>query len=165
MAGMEPVELLDCIDLNGYPRAPGTLVVASADDEADTATLVRYLARTKALPATVLLVRLRTELVPHVPLAEQLDLATPGNVDGLHVVTVRLGYADDVDLPGALAAHASTRAFAVDALYCVSAQPFAIDSDARMAAWRRWLFSTVTRRCAPTAEYLRLPLDRTLALP
>lgn len=159
------MELLGRLDLKGYPRVPGVVVVASPELHFDAGTLVRYMASVGGLPKDVLLVRLRTEFVPHVPRRNQIEAAALGDVEGLQIVTLRLGYDDDVDLPRALSANPSTRDLAEQAVYCISTKPLAIDSQAPMSAWRRWLFAALARHCPPTTEYLRLPRDRTVTVP
>ena len=93
---------LQDIDLDRLPRTPGTGVFLYPLGELDIGAFVRFIARHRALPEKVLLVRIVTSHDAHVPPERQAQSSPLGR--GLFLTTIRFGLSDRPDVPAALAA-------------------------------------------------------------
>lgn len=142
----------------GARREPGTEIFVSALGEFDGPALLAHALGRQRLARQVLLVRIVTGDVPHVPVARQAASSPVG--DGVALATVTFGFDDRPDLPKAL-----THLPGVDpaaATFVVSEERLDAEAARAMRAWQRWLLWLMLRRSQPAARYYRLPPGRTL---
>jgi KUP system potassium uptake protein len=137
-------------------------VFLSASGEVDLPAFLRWLGPQRHAPGQALIVGLRTEEVPHVPLAERATLLACA--EGLSFVQLRFGYNDEPDVPQALGACHALGFDERASRYFLAPDRFDRIAQAPMARWRKRLFSWLARASAPAAEYFHLPAGRTTQL-
>jgi KUP system potassium uptake protein len=150
---------LQDIDLDRLPRTPGTGVFLYPLGEVDLGAFVRFIARQRALPERVLLVRVVTSHDAHVPPERQAQSSPLGR--GLFLTTIRFGLADRPDVPAALAASGETLAEEPPVTWFVGDERLGPETLRALSAWQRWLFSLMLRGGAPAARWYGLPEGRT----
>ncbi|MBV9312245.1 MAG: KUP/HAK/KT family potassium transporter [Pseudonocardia sp.] len=115
----------------------------------------------------VVIVSVLPEDVPHVPRDERLSLDELGHSDdGFTHLSVRFGFHDDQDIPGALRdAHRVLDELDPDtASYFLSHLSIEPGDHQGMSTWRKRLFIALARNAANPAAYFRLPDDRTVVI-
>jgi K+ transporter len=146
---------LQDIDLDRLPRTPGTGIFLYPLGELDIGAFVRFIARHRALPERVLLVRVATSLDAHVPADRQAQSSALGR--GLFLTTIRFGTCDRPDVPAALAAGGWTTADVASATWFVDDERLGPETLRALSAWQRWLFSLMLRTGEPAARWFGLP--------
>jgi KUP system potassium uptake protein len=114
------------------------------------------------------IVSVKTERVPHVPDGERVTLDDLGyRDDGMTHLTVRYGFQDTIDIPGALRGCVEKIDTDVDlenVSYFVSRISIVTTDAPGMARWRKKLFRTIARNAADPVPYFGLPDDRTVTM-
>lgn len=158
------MDFLQSLHLDGIVRKAGTAILVCPLGLIDAHAFVHFLLLVRGLPERVLFIRPRAEHVPHVPATEEAMLTSLGR--GMHVVDLRYGFDDDIDLPRALGRAlgpsldpATTRYYVVDGRVPVRR---ALRGWPR---WRQWLFAALSAACVPAAEYFCLPAESTTKIP
>ncbi len=149
-------------------RVPGTAVFLNADLRTTPMALHANLEHNHVLHEAVVVMTVSIERVPHVPDGERLgadDLGDPE--DGISLLTARLGFHDEVDIPTMLrlAAHQGLleqRADLENASYFVSRTALVRTDAPGMRRWRKRLFLALWHNSANPIEYFRLPERRTV---
>ena len=120
---------------------------------------------------TVIIVSMAAANVPHVPPAERLTVDDLGYADdGIQHVSVRLGFADEPDLPAALR-QAQAEGLLIPpgvdlehASYFLSRGSIRRTAAPGMAPWRKSLFIGMAKGAANPAAYFNLPPDSTVTM-
>ncbi|MER7796146.1 KUP/HAK/KT family potassium transporter [Microbacterium sp. NPDC096154] len=117
----------------------------------------------------IVIVSVEIATSPRVPSRHRVvvdDLGDP--TDGITHVTVTFGYAEQTDVPRALALvspkAACGRLDLAGAIYYLSKIELRAGRKPRMAGWRKKLFLATSRITVDAAEHFNLPLDRTVVL-
>lgn len=145
---------------SSIPRSRRIAVYPTAHPDTVPAALLHNLKHYQVLHEHNVLVSVRFLEVPHVAVDEQLSVeALPG---GFWRVRVDYGFKDEPNLPMALGrcARHDLQFDPFQASYFLSRE-LVVPSDrptaAGMAAWRRRLFSLMSRNASSAADYFRLP--------
>jgi KUP system potassium uptake protein len=117
----------------------------------------------------VLIVSIETQLVPHVPDTQRIEIDDLGHVgDGIVHVSATYGYMDTPDVPAALLLVEPDQIdgpISLDeASYFLSKIELGKGVAPTMAPWRKRLFIATSYVTADAAEYLGLPRDRTVIM-
>ncbi|HXD71310.1 MAG TPA: potassium transporter Kup [Gaiellales bacterium] len=142
------------------PRVPGTAVfLTSSLDTAPTA-LLRNTDHNGIVHEHVVLLKVQTVGVPHVD--DDARIVIDPLRLGFVAVTARYGYQDEPDVAAALAL-ARTRGLDIDlddASYYVDHVTVLVNGRARMARWRKHLFTALHRNATPVARSYNIPPER-----
>jgi KUP system potassium uptake protein len=117
----------------------------------------------------VVIMSIETEPVPRIPAAERATVDDLGyTADGITHVTVRYGYTETPDVPGALRAlHPDQTEGQLDldqTSYFLSKIELRSGPEPTMAQWRKRLFIATSHITADAAEHFALPRDGTVIM-
>jgi KUP system potassium uptake protein len=152
---------------NGPVRVPLDAVYLQANVTTTPLALRFNVEHNQVLHEHAIILSAETVGVPHVDDAERLeidDVLVPD--DGIVLVTAKFGFQDVPDLPGALRL-AADHGVPVDVdraswfLSRITVHPTKMPG---MAAWRKRLYTVISRNAASPAEHFRLPEDRVVSL-
>lgn len=105
--------------------------------------------------------------VPHVPDEQRVTIDDLGNdSDGVWLVTLRFGFADEQDIPAGLAIAAS-QGLPVDpetARYYLSRISVHASDRPGMARWRKPVYVALSHNAADPTNYFHLPISRTVVV-
>jgi KUP system potassium uptake protein len=156
---------------HGKSRVRGVAVFPHPSKETAPLALRANTQHNHVLHDTVIIVSMASANVPHVPPAERLTIDELGYVDdGIQHLSVRLGFADEPDLPAALRqaqAEDLLRPPPVDldsASYFLSRGSIRRTAAPGMAGWRKALFVVLAKGAANPAAYFNLPPDSTVTM-
>jgi KUP system potassium uptake protein len=149
-------------------RPPGTAVFLNAEHDTTPLALRANVEHNHVLHESVVIVFMRTLGVPHIDPARRVVVDDLGyRDDGITHLTVRFGYLDAHEVPGALrlaAARGLEQTIDVErASYFLSRITLVRTDVPSMRRWQKDLFIAMARNEA-AAEYLRLPEDRTVTM-
>jgi KUP system potassium uptake protein len=150
------------------PRTARTGVFLNANIETTPLALRANLEHNGTVHENVVIVAMQTLRVPHVPEDERVTIDDLGyRDDGITHVTVRYGFQDTIDIPGALRLAARGMESDVDLgeiSYFVSRITIVPSEKPGMARWRKKLFTAIARNAANPVPYFGLPDDRTVVM-
>jgi KUP system potassium uptake protein len=117
----------------------------------------------------VVIVSVETETMPTVPAAERLSIDDLGYArDGITHVALRFGYAENQDVPAALAMltpqQTEGRLDLNHAVYFLSQVELRAGDDMSLPRWRKRLFLATAHIAADASEHFALPQDRVVLL-
>ena len=160
-------ELYEC----GLHRVPGLAVFPHPGKETTPLALRANVRHNEVLHESVIILTASSANVPHVPVADRFTADDLGHDDDrIQHVSVRFGFSDEPDLPGALrdAEQAGLLEAGIeevnDARYFLSRGPVRRTSATGMARWRKVLFLFLSHNAADPAAYFGLPVDRTVTM-
>ncbi|MBE7189806.1 potassium transporter Kup, partial [Jatrophihabitans endophyticus] len=150
-------------------RVPGVAVFPHPTKETTPLALRANVEFNHVLHEHVVLMSARTENVPHVPLADQIEIDDLGyRDDGIVHLEVRFGFQDVRDLPATLRrAVGMSEELELDAdsaYWFVSRLSINRGEQGGMATWRKRLFIGLAHNAANPALSFRLPDDRTVVM-
>ena len=138
-------------------RTPRTAVYAVANPDTVPQALMHNLKHYQVLHEQNLIMTVKFEEVPRVPVAERLRV-TP-LVKGFWRVEMRYGFMDEPDIPTALE-QCAQQGVAIDPgaiSYFLSREIVVPTPGAGMAHWRESLFATMSRNAGSVADFFKLP--------
>ena len=164
-------EFVDEVHSSGLPRVPGTAVFPHPGKDTVPLALRANTDHNHVLHEAVIIVSARAENVPHVPLGERLTVDELGyDGDGIQHLSVRFGFSDVPDLPGALRQACADGVFddtvhdVEHASYFVSRGSLRRSAAPGMRGWRKALFIGLAHNAADPAAYFGLPVERTVVM-
>ena len=145
-------------------RVPATAIYLTTNRNGVPPALLHNLKNNLILHDRVLLVTVETALTPQVSEAQRCDVQDLGQ--GFIRVLIRYGFAEQPDLPAALAAalHDYSDFDPQQAGYFLSRQVLMPARRPGMALWRETLFATMVRVAATPMRFFRLPVGRVVEL-
>ena len=152
------------------PRVPGTAVFPNARSDTTPLALRANIEHNRVLHEHVVIISVEVRNVPRVPPDRQLVVDDLGHADdGIVHLTVRRGFSEPPDVPGALQLAASTGLTVCDldpaeASYFVSRATLERTRAPGMQQWRKALFILMAHNAADPARYLDLPVARTVTM-
>jgi KUP system potassium uptake protein len=164
--GAIPVEpFLKSITAHPPVRVPGTAVFLTASQEGVPHAMLHNLNHNKVLHERVVLLTVRSEDIPHVPVEQRVDITPLGNE--FYRVTVHYGFKDEPDLPAALeqALRKGGLEFNImETSFFMSRQTLVPTPTAGMAMWREKLFATMSRNASSATAFFKIPTNRVVEL-
>ena len=164
-------EFVDQVHADGILRVPGTAVFPHPTKETTPLALRENVDHNHVLHERVLIISGHTEDVPHVPWEERLVIDNLGDPDdGIVHVTAAFGFQDRADFQEVirqLSDGTGKESDPVDpeqASYFLSSITLQRTRKRGMPAWRKVLFMALAHNAANQAEFLHLPLDRTVVM-
>ncbi len=149
-------------------RPPGTAVFLNANRETTPLALRANFEHNNVLHASLIIVSVVVERVPHVREVERVTVDDLGYADdGIVHLTAHHGFQDDVDIPRTLrraAKHLEGEIDVSHATYFISRMSIVMGNTPGMARWRKKLFMAMSRNVANPVAYFGLPDDRTVVM-
>jgi KUP system potassium uptake protein len=150
-------------------RCPGTAVFLTAGNGRTPLALRENVEHNHVMHDCVVVVSVETRGVPHVARAERVDIGELGHQEhGILSVSVRYGFQDSKDVPGALRQVASNDPpidlDVDDATYFVSQITLVRGEEQTMSRWRKKLFLGLSRTSTSPVEFFGLPEGRIVTM-
>jgi len=152
------------------PRVSGTGVYLNADERMAPLALSANLDHNHVLHENIVVMTIAIQRVPHVPEPERLELDELGDpADGICLITARLGYHDDIDIPATLRladerGHLEREVNLDEASYFVSRTVLVRTSAPGLRRLRKGLFLALWHNAASPIEFFRLSEERTVIM-
>jgi KUP system potassium uptake protein len=145
-------------------RVPGTAVFMTSSASGVPHALLHNLKHNKVLHERVILLTVRIEDVPYVPLEKRLDTNDYGS--GFYRVVLRYGFMEEIDVPSALAQlkGIGQQCRMMDTSFFLARQTLLASSRPGMAIWREKLFAWMLRNAESAMEFFKLPTNRVVEL-
>jgi KUP system potassium uptake protein len=163
------VQFVDELRRGDVTRVPGTAVFPHPTSQTVPLALRANARFNNAIHEHVVIVSAIPENVPHVARGERLDVDSLSHSDdGIVHLSVRFGFQDDQDIPGALRdAFMLTSELEIDAdtaFYFLSRISIEAGPNRDLPAWQKRLFIGLSHNAASPATYFKLPVDRTVVV-
>jgi KUP system potassium uptake protein len=145
-------------------RVPGTAVFMSAQPQGTPPALARNIRYNKVLHEYVVVLTVKTAVVPVVSAEEHVTVQSLG--DGIFNVRVQNGFMQEPNVPEALA-EARSHGLDVDfedITYFLGRETIIVTRREGMAIWREKLFVLMTRNAVRATAFFRLPPERVVEL-
>ncbi len=145
-------------------RVPGTAIFLSSTTDGVPPALLHNVKHNKVLHERIIILTVKTERVPHLPLEGRLVETDHGH--GFYRLTLRHGFMEDVDIPESLRAFEQCGGSLklTDTSYFLSRQTLIASSRPGMAIWREKLFAWMIRNAESPMEFFKLPTNRVVEL-
>jgi len=145
-------------------RVPGTAVFMVPNDLVVPSALLHNMKHNKVLHERVVLMKVDTEDIPHVPDAERIDMRHLEH--NFHAITVRYGFMDEPNIPRTLAQLRvmNFRFNLLETSFFVGREKVVIGKHSRFWDWRKRLFIFMHRTMMSATEYFRIPSNRVVEL-
>jgi KUP system potassium uptake protein len=145
-------------------RVPGTAVFMTSNLVGTPPTLLHNLEHNHVLHERVILLTVVTSDVPHVAEADRLAVDPLGH--GFFRVTLRYGFMEEPDVPGALMSGAEHGlAIAVEhTTFFLGMETLLSTQREGMPRWRERLFALMSRNAVRATSFFRIPPERVVEL-
>ncbi|HKY80467.1 MAG TPA: potassium transporter Kup, partial [Sphingobium sp.] len=145
-------------------RVPGTAVFLSSTTEGVPPALLHNVKHNRILHDRNIILTVRTEDVPHLPLDGRSHATDHGA--GFYRVILRHGFMENVDVPAAMkAVHDCGGPIGVaDTSYFLSRETLVPSERPGMALWRERLFAWMVRNAESPMAFFKLPTNRVVEL-
>ena len=145
-------------------RVPGTAVFMSAQPTGTPPALAHNIRYNKVMHETVVILSVRTAVIPTVSPEEQMTSESLG--DGIYNVRVQYGFMQEPNVPAALV-QARGQGVPVDfddVTYFLGRETLIVTRQPGMAVWREKLFVLMARNAVRATAFFRLPPERVVEL-
>jgi KUP system potassium uptake protein len=149
---------------NSPRRVPGTGIFMTSAVNKVPVALLHNLKHNKVLHERVVLMRVHTEDIPHVPDEQRFVIQHLDH--GFHTVVVNYGFADEANIPRALAQLRlmQFRFNLMETSFFVGREKIVAGPHSQLSHWRRTLFSFLTNNMLNATEFFRIPTNRVVEL-
>ncbi|MDQ6623372.1 MAG: potassium transporter Kup [Verrucomicrobiota bacterium] len=158
-------DFFDAVARKSSQRVPGTSVFMTGHETTAPAVLSHHLERNQVLTETVLLVRIKTHSIPHVPLDERTECEKLRL--GFYRVRLHFGFMDEPEVPAALTHLGKSNEEiekTVRTYYVGRSNVLPREKHPAMVRWREALFSFLIRNATQPYAFFHLPSDRVVEL-
>ncbi len=155
--GLDLQGFVDGLSAQGIHRAERTAVYLAADSSTVPQALLHNLKHNQVLHERNVVVSVKFEPRPWVPMAERTEVLALGR--GFWRVTLHFGFMNTPDVPKALslAAKQGLPVPLFESSYFLSRETVVPTPGGGMALWREKLFAAMSRQAGGVAEFFRLP--------
>ncbi len=162
--GAMELELFVRSTLASLKRVPGTAIFLSSTTDGVPPALLHNVKHNKVLHERVIILTVRTQGVPHLPLQGRTTVEDHGS--GFYRLILRHGFMEDVDIPAAMkSVHDCGGPISVkDTSYFLSRQTLIPSERPGMAMWREKLFAWMIRNAESPMAFFNLPTNRVVEL-
>ena len=145
-------------------RVPGTAVFMTANIHAVPHALLHSLKHYKVLHERNVILSVETLDTPQAEAGERIELRDLGH--GFRELTLRFGFAEEQDVPAALAACGGSgmRFDMMDTTFFLSRETIVASHRAGMGVWRDRLFALMARNALAATAFFRIPGNRLVEL-
>jgi KUP system potassium uptake protein len=146
------------------PRVPGTAVFMVPNDRIVPTALLHNLKHNHVLHDRVVLMKVGTRDIPHVPDDQRLSITHLDH--NFHVVEVSYGFMDEPNIPRALAQLRlmQFRFNLLETSFFVGREKVVLGKGGGLWTWRKRLFIFMHRTMMSATEYFRIPTNRVVEL-
>ncbi len=143
-------------------RVPGIAIFMTGQADYVPNALLHNLKHNKVLHERVLFVTVINEDVPQAPIRREVVEMAPG----IHRVILRYGFLESPNIPRELETlrEAGVAFEPMQASYFLGREQLVAAVVPKMAQWRQWIFSALSRNAVPATEFFRIPSDRVVEL-
>ncbi|WP_445326748.1 potassium transporter Kup [Sphingobium sp. AN558] len=162
--GALDLDLFIASTAHSIKRVPGTAIFLSSTTEGVPPALLHNVKHNKVLHQRNIILTVRTERVPLLPLDGRIAHSEHGH--GFHRLTLRHGFMEEVDIPAALKTvrECGGPITVVETSYFLSRQTLIPSSRPGMAIWREKLFAWMVRNAESPMDFFKLPTNRVVEL-
>jgi KUP system potassium uptake protein len=149
----------------GHPeRVPGTAIFMTGSPELVPAALLHNLKHNKVLHERVVLMKVETEDIPHVPDDQRLEIKQLDH--NFHCITVHYGFLDEPNIPRTLAQLRlmQIRFNLMETSFFIGREKVVIGKRSRFWRWRKQLFIFMQMTMLNATEFFRIPTNRVVEL-
>jgi KUP system potassium uptake protein len=164
-ANVVPDELfLADLDVSPPPRVRGTAVFMSSTPDGIPNVLMHHIKHNQVLHQQVVLFSIHTQPVPWIDPERGLEVRDLGY--GFFRVVAKVGFMQTPDVPKILARCAAhgIQSQPMTTTYYLGRQTLLTGGKARLARWRKLLFSFLSRNARPPTAFFNLPPNRVVEL-
>ena len=139
-------------------RTPGVSVFLTHQIEGVPRLLLHYLKRTQSLSETILLLTVETQEIPHIPVAERIEIAKLSK--GFYRIILNYGFRDSANIPAALkcCTQPELNVDPDEITYYTERPDFiATGRSSKMTRWRKKLFAFLTRNSTQPIAFFHIP--------
>jgi KUP system potassium uptake protein len=146
------------------PRVPGTAIFMVPNDRIVPTALLHNLKHNHVLHDRVVLMKVGTRDIPHVPDDQRLSITHLDH--NFHVVEVSYGFMDEPNIPRALAQLRlmQFRFNLLETSFFVGREKVVLGKGGGLWTWRKRLFIFMHRTMMNATEYFRIPTNRVVEL-
>jgi KUP system potassium uptake protein len=146
------------------PRVSGTAIFLVPNDRIVPTALLHNLKHNHVLHERVVLMKIETKDIPHVPDDQRLDIVHLEH--NFHIITVNYGFMDEPNIPRALAQlrMMQFRFNLLETSFFVGREKVVIGKGLSFWTWRKRLFIVMHRTMLSATEYFRVPSNRVVEL-
>jgi len=159
-----PMEIFIKSAATSAARVPGTAVFMTSSSNGVPHALLHNLKHNKVLHERVILLTVRIEDVPYVPVEKRSETKDYGQ--GFYRIVLRYGFMEEVDVPAALSELKGCGPVCkmMDTSFFLARQTLLPSSRPGMAIWREKLFAWMLRNAESAMEFFKLPTNRVVEL-
>ena len=145
-------------------RVPGTAIFMASSNVGVPSALLHNIKHNKVLHERVVVLTIDVQDVPYVEDQDRIEVVELG--EGFYRMTMRYGFMEETDIPGALAGTSLCGApfEMMKTSFFLSRQTLLASDKPGMAIWREKLFSWMMRNAASAMEFFGLPTNRVVEL-
>ena len=145
-------------------RVPGTAVYFRSEGDGVPHAMLHNLLHNKVLHERVIFLTVISTDIPHVPVAESVEIEALGH--DCFQVNVSYGFTDSRNVPEALAlcVEQGLALEPMETSYFIARQTVIATPGAGMAMWREGLYASMARNARDAADYFKLPPNRVIEL-
>jgi KUP system potassium uptake protein len=149
---------------NSIRRVPGTAVFLSSTLEGTPPALLHNVKHNKVLHERIVIATVAIAKIPHVPIEDRVEQSSP--VEGVHQITLRYGFMDDIDVPETLRSCIvwDPPLSVMQTSFFLGRQTLIPSSRPGMALWREKLFALMVRNAESAMDFFKLPPNRVVEL-
>lgn len=149
---------------NSMERVPGTSIFLSSTTDGVPPALLHNVKHNKVLHERIIILTVKTERVPHLPLQGRILETDHGH--GFYRLTLRHGFMEEIDIPAMLkmVQHCGGPIPPMDTSYFLSRQTLIASEKPGMAIWREKLFAWMVRNAESPMAFFKLPTNRVVEL-
>jgi KUP system potassium uptake protein len=146
------------------PRVPGTSVFMVPNDRIVPTALLHNLKHNHVLHERVVLMKVETKDIPHVPDDQRLRVSHLEH--NFHTVEVDYGFMDEPNIPRALAQLRlmQFRFNLLETSFFIGREKVVLGKNAGFWTWRKRMFIFMHRTMLSATEYFRIPTNRVVEL-
>jgi KUP system potassium uptake protein len=159
-----PMEIFIKSAASSATRVPGTAVFMTSSASGVPHALLHNLKHNKVLHERVMLLTVKIEDVPYVPLEKRIE--TKDFSAGFYRVIIRYGFMEEVNVPAELSRleDCGPACKMMDTSFFLARQTLIASARPGMAIWREKLFSWMLRNAESAMEFFKLPTNRVVEL-
>jgi KUP system potassium uptake protein len=156
---------MEDLESQSIPRVQGTAVFMSSATNGVPNVLIHHIKHNKVLHAQVVLLSIVTENIPWA-IKKRSSLTVRELGHGFYRVVAHVGFMDQPDVPEILARCKDHKLVtnAADTTYYLGRQTLLTTGKAKVAYWRKLLFTFLARNSRPPTAFFNLPPNRVVEL-
>jgi KUP system potassium uptake protein len=158
------LDLIKMLERSKPVRVQGTSVFLTNDPTSAPSSLMHNLKHNKVLHERVVLLNVRNETTPRVPLANRYEMKSLSS--DFMLVTLHFGYMEQPHIPRALASmrKAGLKFDIMTTSFFLGRRTLKTAANSGMPQWQDKLFIAMTKQAASAPDFFNLPSDRVVEL-